>query len=140
VAAAISVATVVGVQLARPDQPEVIQALVGHFESQEPAGSPVTPTLPRRLGDLELVAAERMAVDGLDIGAHRYRDAAGHEVVIYRAPRTFPMAAGARREGEVWEADADGTVLFCADRPAPSLVAGDDRAEVRLAADLLGLT
>ena len=140
VAAAVSVATVAGFQLARPDQPEVIQALVDHFESQEPAGSPVRPALPPRLGDLELVAAERVAVEGFDISAHRYRDAAGHEVVVYRAPRTFPMAAGARREGPVWEAHADGTVLFCADRPAPSLVAGDDRAEVHLAADLLGLT
>lgn len=77
---------------------------------------------------------------GVGIDAHRYRDPAGHQVVIYRSHRAFPMAAGARRDGSVWEASADGTVLFCADRPVPSLLAGDDLAEVRLAARLLGLS
>ena len=87
-----------------------------------------------------MVGAETLNVPGLRVGAHRYRDSAGHEVVIYRSPRTFPMAAGAQRHGTVWEATADGTVLFCSDEPAPSLIAGDNRAEVRLAANLLGLS
>jgi hypothetical protein len=134
------VATGLAVQFGRPDQPELIQTLVGHFEEHEPPGQAAPPELPEQLGDLRLVGAETLDVRGIRIGAHRYRDPAGHEVVIYRAPRTFPMAAGARRHGTVWEATADGTVLFCADRPAPSLIAGDDRAEVRLAANLLGLS
>jgi hypothetical protein len=35
--------------------------------------------------------------------------------------------------------EVDGVVLFCADRPAPSLEVGEDRALVLLAADRLGL-
>jgi hypothetical protein len=128
------------VQLLGPEQPELIQTLVGHFEEHEPRGRAAPPELPEQLGDLSLVGVETLDVRGLSIGAHRYRDLAGHEVVIYRAPETFPMAAGARRHGTVWEATAGGTVLFCSDRPAPSLLAGDDRAEVRLAANLLGLS
>ncbi|MGH2685772.1 MAG: zf-HC2 domain-containing protein [Actinomycetota bacterium] len=140
VALAISAATVAGFQLVGPEQPAVIQTLIGHFNGRAPGGEPATPTLPERLGDLELVAAERVPVDGKPIDAHRYRDPAGHEVVVYRGSLTFPMAVGARREGTVWEADAEGTILFCAEHPAPSLLAGDDRAEVRLAARLLGLS
>jgi hypothetical protein len=134
------VATGLAVQLARPDQPELIQTLIGHFEEQQPPGRAAPPELPEQLGDLRLLSAETLDVLGVGIDAHRYRDPAGHEVVIYRSPRTFPMAAGAQRHGAVWEATADGTVLFCADRPAPSLLAGDDRAEVRLAARILDLS
>jgi len=140
VALGLSVFATIAVQLGRPDQPELIQTLVGHFEGHEPRGRAAPPELPEQMGDLSLVGVETLDVRGLSIGAHRYRDPAGHEVVVYRAPRTFPMAAGARRHGTVWEATAGGTVLFCSDRPAPSLLAGDDRAEVRLAANLLGLS
>jgi hypothetical protein len=42
--------------------------------------------------------------------------------------------------GATWIAEVDGVVLFCADRPAPSLVVGQDRAEVLLAAQRLGLS
>jgi hypothetical protein len=127
-------------QLTRPDQPELIQTLIGHFEAGEPRGRPAVPQYADRLGDLRLVVAETIYVHGVRIGAHRYRDSAGHQVVLYRASRTFPMAVGAERDGTRWEATADGTVLLCADRPAPSLLAGDDRAEVRLAARVLGLS
>ncbi len=105
-----------------------------------PRGRAALPELPEQLGDLHLLGAETLDVRGVGIDAHRYRDPAGHEVVIYRSHRAFPMAAGARRDGSVWEASADGTVLFRADRPVPSLLAGDDLAEVRLAARLLGLS
>lgn len=127
-------------QLGGPDQPELIQTLIGHFEEHEPPGRPAPPELPEQLGDLRLLSAETLDVRGVGIDAHRYRDPAGHEVVIYRSPHAFPMAAGARREGAVWEASADGTVMFCAELPTPSLLAGDDRAEVRLAARILGLS
>ncbi|MGH2668343.1 MAG: hypothetical protein ACRDH5_04340, partial [bacterium] len=127
-------------QVTRPEQPELIQTLIGHFEERGPSGRATPPKLPERLGDLHLVGAETVDVRGVRIDAHRYRDLAGHEVVVYGAPRAFPMAVGAQREGAVWEANAGGTVLFCADRPAPYLIAGDDRAEVHLAARLLGLT
>jgi hypothetical protein len=126
-------------QLLLPQQPELIQTLIGHFEENEPAGRPVSPAFPEQLGDLRLLSARTLDVEGVSIGAHRYRDLAGHEVVVYRAARSFPMAAGARTQGTGWEASDDGTVLLCADRPAPSLIAGDDGAEVRLAARLLGL-
>ncbi|HZA26254.1 MAG TPA: zf-HC2 domain-containing protein [Actinomycetota bacterium] len=126
-------------QLVLPQQPELIQTLISHFEEQEPPGRPVSPAFPERLGDLRLLSARSLQVEGVSIGAHRYRDPAGHELVVYRAARSFPMATGARTRGTGWEASDDGTVLLCTDRPAPSLIAGDDGAEVRLAARLLGL-
>jgi hypothetical protein len=133
------VIAVLATQLVRPEQPELIQTLIGHFEEQEPPGRPVSPEFPEQLGDLRLLSARSLQVEGVSIGAHRYRDPAGHEVVVYRATHSFPMAAGAREQGTGWEASDDGTVLLCADRPVPSLIAGDDGAEVRLAARLLGL-
>jgi hypothetical protein len=133
-------AGVLAIQVARPEQPELIRTLLAHFEGDVPSGQAVAPELPERLGDLHLLGAETLEIRGVSIGAHRYRDPAGHEVVVYRAARTFPIAAGARRDGVVWEATSDGTIMFCADRPVPSLVAGDDRAEVGLAVRLLGLS
>jgi len=95
----------------------------------------------RRLGDLQWRASGRGEVAGLPVIAHTYQDAAGHRVVLLRADRLFPEAAGARPMpgGATWIAEVDGVVLFCADRPAPSLVVGQDRAEVLLAAQRLGL-
>jgi hypothetical protein len=60
---------------------------------------------------------------------------------VYQADRTFPVAEGAEHssDGRTWTAAADGTVLFCADRPVASLVVGDDEREVTLAAQELGL-
>jgi hypothetical protein len=81
-------------------------------------------------------------VAGLPVLAHTYQDAAGHRVVLLRADQRFPQAAGARLMpgGATWVAVVDGVVVFCADRPAPSLVVGQDRAEVLLAAQRLGLS
>jgi hypothetical protein len=72
---------------------------------------------------------------------HTYQDAAGHRVVLLRADRSFPTAVGARHPttGATWVAEVDGVVLFCADQPAPSLLLGQDQAEVLVAASLLGL-
>lgn len=68
-------------------------------------------------------------------------DPAGHEVVVYQADTTFPIAEGAEHAagGETWTAEVEGAVFFCADHPVPSLVVGDDREEVELAADELDL-
>jgi hypothetical protein len=38
-----------------------------------------------------------------------------------------------------WSIHVEGVVLFCADRPTPSLVVGQDRAKVLVAAARLGL-
>jgi hypothetical protein len=78
---------------------------------------------------------------GLAVTAFVYQDQAGHQVTLLRASRSFPTAAGARREptAAMWLAEVDQVVVLCADRPWPSLVVGQDRAEVLLAADRLGL-
>jgi hypothetical protein len=125
----------------RPAQPEPIAAAVARYQ----AGDRWAPTTARppaqRLGDLELRRSGHGMLGGLPVTAHVYQDQAGHRVTLLRASRSFPMAAGARREptAAVWLAEVDQVVLFCADRPWPALVVGQDRAEVLLAADRLGL-
>ncbi|MGH2654103.1 MAG: zf-HC2 domain-containing protein [Actinomycetota bacterium] len=122
------------------DQPPAIEALVGDFHGDRRLATSATATLPDRLGDLTLVDVAAGHVDGLSVVGHRYRDAAGHRVTVYRADRTFPMAEGARAgEGQIWQAEVEGAVLLCSDRPFPALVVGDDRPEVALAARLIGL-
>jgi len=73
--------------------------------------------------------------------AHTHQDPSGHRVVLLQADRSFPTAVGAHHPAgsDTWVAEVDGVVLFCADQPAPSLVVGQDRAEVLLAAARLGL-
>ena len=73
--------------------------------------------------------------------AHTYQDPAGHRVVLLQADRSFPTAVGAHHPAgsDTWITEVDGVVLFCADRPAPSLVVGQDRAKVLVAAARLGL-
>ena len=50
--------------------------------------------------------------------AHRYRDGAGHRVVVYGADRAFPEALGAEVHpgGETCDAEVGGLALFCASR------------------------
>lgn len=133
-----------GVLLARPPtQPPAIAAAVAGYRAGEPAWTAgAEPPPARRLGDLQWHASGRGEVAGLPVLAHTYQDAAGHRVVLLRADRRFPEAAGARvmPDDATWIAEVDGVVLFCADRPAPSLVVGQDRAEVLLAAQRLGLS
>jgi putative zinc finger protein len=126
----------------RPAQPPAIAAAVAGYRAGGPAWTGVaTPPAARRLGDLQWRASGRGELAGLPVLAHSYQDAAGHRVVWLRAERRFPEAAGARLMpgGVTWIAEVDGVVVFCADRPAPSLVVGQDRAEVLLAAQRLGL-
>ena len=143
--AAVLVAVVAGGLLVaqRPTQPPAIAAAVAGYRA---GGSAWTggagPPPAWRLGDLAWRASGRGELAGLPVLAHSYRDAAGHRVVLLRADRRFPEAAGARLMpgGATWIAEVDGVVVFCADRPAPSLVVGQDRAEVLLAAQRLGLS
>ena len=144
-AMAVLVAVVAGgLLLARqPAQPPAIVAAVAGYRAGVPAWTAgAEPPPARRLGDLRWRASGRGEVAGLPVLAHTYQDAAGHRVVLLRADRVFPEAAGARPmpDGATWIAEVDGVVVFCADRPAPSLVVGQDRAEVLLAARRLGLS
>jgi hypothetical protein len=127
----------------RPAQPPAIAAAVAGYRAGVPAWTgAATPPPARRLGDLTWQASGRGELAGLPVLAHSYQDAAGHRVVLLQGDRLFPEAAGARPmpNGATWIAEVDGVVLFCADRPAPSLVVGQDRAEVLLAAQRLGLS
>jgi Putative zinc-finger len=127
----------------RPAQPPAIAAAVAGYRAGVPAWTgAATPPPARRLGDLTWQASGRGEVAGLPVLAHSYQDAAGHRVVLLQGDRLFPEAAGARPmpNGATWIAEVDGLVLFCADRPAPSLVVGQHRAEVLLAAQRLGLS
>ncbi len=128
-------------RLERPEQPAEIALLVADFESGSALETPTATQLPRRLGDLRLSRSRTGRVHGMDVTAHEYVDPAGHEVVVYQADRAFPVAAGADHAatGQTWTAEVDRAVLFCADHPVPSLVVGDDRKEVALAASELGL-
>jgi hypothetical protein len=126
---------------ARPAQPEPIAAAVARYQAGD-RWAPTTARPPaRRLGDLELRRSGQGTLAGLPVTAHVYQDQAGHRVTLLRASRSFPTAAGARHQptAAVWLAEVDQVVLFCADRPWPALVVGQDRAEVLLAADRLGL-
>ena len=77
----------------------------------------------------------------MPVVAHTYQDATGHRVVLLQADRSFPTAVGAHHPAgsDTWVTEVNGVVLFCADRPTPSLVLGQDRAKVLLAAARLGL-
>jgi hypothetical protein len=124
------------------NQPAAITAAVRGYQAGEAAWSPSRDLPPaRRLGDLAWRRSGRGEVAGLPVVAFIYQDAAGHRVLLLRGARPFPEAAGARHasSGATWLARVDGMAVFCADRPAPSLLVGADQAEVMLAADRLGL-
>jgi hypothetical protein len=126
---------------ARPAQPETIAAAVASYQAGD-RWAPTAARPPARwLGDLELRRSGQGTLGGLPVVAFVYQDQAGHRVTLLRASRSFPTAAGARREPTpaMWLAEVDQVVVLCADRPGPSLLVGQDRAEVLLAADRLGL-
>jgi len=122
-------------------QPAPIEAVVARYRAGGAwSPDPSRPPAPR-LGDLVWQGTGRGVVGGVAVVAHTYQDAAGHRVVLLVSDRTFPEAAGAspRPSGGAWMAEVDGVVLYCAEHPEPSLVVGQDRAEVLLAADRLRL-
>jgi hypothetical protein len=124
-----------------PRQPEAIERLVEEFGGEVRLSEPVRTDLPPVLGDLELTGAAAGQVDGLDVVVHRYQDAAGHRVAVYRADDEFPVASGAvhDRARAVWHASIDGVEMFCAEDPFNALVLGDDWREVELASVSLEL-
>jgi hypothetical protein len=124
-------------------QPAVIAAAVASYRTGHLDGSAATPAQPpaRRSGDLVWRGARQGRLAGLPVVAHEYRDAAGRQVTLLRADRSFPEAAGADHPPgtAIWVAEVDGVAVLCADRPSPSLLVAPDRAEVLLAASRLGL-
>jgi len=145
-AAAVTVAAVLAVGFLvadrRPAQPAAIAAAVAGYRSggaswSGPAGPPPAPLL----DDLRWRSSGRGTLGGLPVVAHTYQDPGGHRVVLLQADRSFPTAVGAHHPAgsDTWISEVEGVVLFCADRPAPSLVVGQDRALVLLAATRLGL-
>ncbi len=115
--------------------PREIEAALDAFRTPE-AGIPVEPQLPRRLGQLKLVRSSERVIGDLDAVAHTYVDPSGDEIVVFVAGQQWPVAAGAEHDnaGETWIAEKDGLVLICIDKPAPSLVVGDDVHDVELVA------
>lgn len=122
-------------------QPPMIETLAAHFGGVGLLPRPAPATLPPRLGDLLLIGADDGVVQGVPVRAHRYRSREGGEIVVYRADRSFPRAAGARLHpsGDTWEARLGTLVVYCAERPFHALVIGDDRRPVMVAARTLGL-
>ena len=125
------------------DQPAVITAAAASYRTGHLDGSVATPAQPpvRRSGDLVWRGTRQGRVAGLPVVAHEYRDAAGRQVTLLRADRSFPEAAGARHPAgtAIWVAEVDGVGVLCADRPAPSLVVAPDGEEALKAASRLGL-
>jgi AcrR family transcriptional regulator len=146
VVAAMVLALVAGGILAgtRPgDQPAVIAAAVASYRTGGLEGSVPSrarPSLPQA-GGLRWRGARQGRLAGLPVVAHDYRDAAGRELTLLLADRSFPEAVGAWHPpgAAIWVAEVEGVAVLCADRPSPSLLVGPDRAQVLLAASRLGL-
>jgi hypothetical protein len=113
----------------------------GQLSGRRPLDPTTAQPPAQRLGDLELRRSGQGTLGGLPVVAFVCQDQAGHRVTVLRASRSFPVAIGARHEptAAMWLAEVDQVVVLCADRPWPSLLVGQDRAEVLLTADRLGL-
>ena len=145
-AAAVTLAAVVvgGLLLVdrQPAQPAAIAAAVASYQAGAGAWSGrASPPRVRQLGELRWRGSGRGTLGGLPVVAHTYQDTAGHRIVLLQADQSFPTAVGAHHPAgsDTWVTEVDGVGLFCADRPTPSLVLGQDRAQVLLAAARLGL-
>jgi Putative zinc-finger len=125
------------------DQPAVITAAAASYRTGHLDGSAATPAQPpvRQAGDLVWRGARQGRLAGLPVVAHDYRDAAGRQVTLLRADRSFPEAAGANHPPgtAIWVAEVDGVAVLCADRPSPSLLVAHDRVAALTAASRLGL-
>jgi Putative zinc-finger len=144
--AATVLAVVAGGLLARQGdagQPAVIAAAVASYRTGHLEGSAASPAQPpvRQTGDLVWRGARQGRLAGLPVVAHEYRDAAGRQVTLLRADRSFPEAVGASHpQGTaIWVAEVEGVAVLCADRPSPSLLVARNRAEALQAASRLGL-
>jgi anti-sigma factor RsiW len=125
------------------DQPAVIAAAVASYRTGGLEGSVPSPARPsvRQAGELRWRGARQGRLAGLPVVAHDYRDAAGRQLTLLLADRSFPEAVGAWHPpgAAIWVAEVNGVAVLCADRPSPSLLVGPDRAQVLLAASRLGL-
>lgn len=140
-ASGVALALVIAVLILQPSQPHEIEVLLSDYKGSEQLHEQPPAALPSVLGDLELVEVRGGRIEALSVVVHEYVDPAGHIVTVYQSDSTFPVARGAEHNasGTTWSATLDDVVLFCADRPAPSVVIGDDAREVRLASIELGL-
>jgi anti-sigma factor RsiW len=124
-------------------QPAEIAAAVAGYRTGVLEGSVASSARPpvRQVGGLRWRGARQGRLAGLPVVAHDYRDAAGRQLTLLLAERSFPEAVGARHPpgAAIWVAEVDGVGVLCADRPSPSLLVGPDRAQVLLAASWLGL-
>jgi hypothetical protein len=141
-AAVLAVGGLLAIRARAPSQPAPINAAVAAYHAGQGAWNPTSQAPPaRQLGDLTWRGSGQGELAGLPVVAHTYQDSAGRLVLLLQARRSFPQAHGAhhRPTAAVWTATLDGVALFCADHPAPSLLLGDDPAEVLTAAQRLGL-
>jgi hypothetical protein len=131
----------VAVLVLQPSQPQEIEVLLSDYRGSERLHEQMPSVLPSVLGDLKLVDVRGGRIESMSLVVHEYVDPAGHIVTVYQSDSTFPVARGAEHNasGRTWSVTLEDVVLFCADRPVPSLVIGDDAREVRLASIELGL-
>jgi hypothetical protein len=136
-----AVALTAVLRIADGGQPPAIDAILADFRGDVPLAAEAPARLPARLGDLRLVDVRTGDAADLRVVEHEYEDAAGHVVSVYQSEGRFPIAEGADHSqlAPTWTARLEGAVLFCSDTPIPSLVVGDDRREVVMAATELGL-
>lgn len=131
----LSLAVAGAVLLVQERDPAEITAALAAFRAER-IDSPAEPQLPQRLDQLELVRSGRTTVNDVDAVVHTYVDPSGDEVAVFVADREWPVSAGAHHDnsGDTWIAEKDGLVMMCINEPAPSLVVGDDRHDVEVAA------
>jgi anti-sigma factor RsiW len=141
-AAVLTAGGLLAVRARGPAEPAPITAAVASYRAGVTAWSLTTQPPPaRQLGNLTWRGSGKGELAGLPVVAHTYQDPAGRLVMLLQAGQSFPRAHGASHQPRdtIWTAEVDGVALFCADHPAPSLLLGDDQAEVLAAAQQLGL-
>ncbi len=117
-------------------QPAQIQAALASFRHGDLSGQPASALLPKQLDHMELVEVARTSLKGTEVVAHVYVDRTNTKVVVYVADEEWPVAHRAihDRSAKTWTARSDELVLVCLNEPAPSLVVGDDAAQVAVVA------
>lgn len=140
VAAAVVVA-LFGFATLTPDQPREIGLAVAHFEGTADLGPDISSDMPVEVEGMSLVRSEAGMMGTLEVTAHTYTDEDGHTMVVYSSNEEWPRAHGAEELSGTpsWKAELDGTVVFCSNKPVPSLVLGDAEVDVMKLAEALDL-
>jgi hypothetical protein len=136
----------IGILATRQDneQPEAIAAAVtGYLDSRLP-GSGIPQTAAPNLSGLRLIetAAASGNLDGFPVTAYVYRHDSGRRLIVYVAPRQFPLpyeSEGAGASG-LWVGHEHGVTILCGRHPQHTLIIGDDERLVRDTADALHMT